>query len=675
MSARKRPAIADLPARVSPADRAQLSRQLVQCTTNTGIVQALSALHRAGVLRDDHVDFKPRQLAKELTAAKKIHSLQMTPYGRVVQTIDLPTQRMPKWQICNPLAFMYYLSMLAAPFFLVMQEAVAAAPRGILNVILYIDEVCPGNPLRHDKGRTIQALYWAFAEWPAWLLARSGAWIVFGFLRTAIAKELPGYISQLMKLVLLEFFPHNKSETFEVGIIITCNHKVPFTLRARFGGFLGDEKALKEIFDCMGASGTLPCMKCGNCLSLKNRPYLVPGVVCIDCTDRRLFHSNTNDSIFAIVDALSTLNGKQLEDRQTADGFNRNDERILRSAYLREQGIIQPVRNYIEDWMHGFVSGGQANTHTGLLLNTLKGVGIKPSLVYDHVKQYTIPSRYGKVNPEWLKQKRLDTKDKSSFASYAGTMLSLVPLIFAFLVDDVMSSPHVGDLVEHIRCFGLLASILSLLERPDDIMQNVEKLKDLIDEYGVLFIALYDRAKAKFHHMYHTHEAIMEFKRLLSCFVTERKHRAAKKAAVHVFRYIETTVLNALVNRMCEQFISDASLFKPFFLVSPKIKMIHGKQLSTSEKAVLSIGGTNKGDVVFGVKPIAFAGQVVRFYEFDSRIIVLIKKYQQCHAGDNRYWSTQSPQDVFVHAGEIIDAVAWRCEAANVLRIIPPFIS
>ena len=34
------------------------------------------------------------------------------------------------------------------------------------KIVLYIDEVCPGNPLRPEKSRTTQAVYWAMADLP-----------------------------------------------------------------------------------------------------------------------------------------------------------------------------------------------------------------------------------------------------------------------------------------------------------------------------------------------------------------------------------------------------------------------------------------------------------------------------------------------------------------------------
>ena len=105
------------------------------------------------------------------------------------------------------------------------------------------------------KGERSKQCIWAFAEWPPWLLARTGAWPVFGIPRSKISKEVVGEISRLMKLVLQTFFPA-EGTSFQVGIVICNNEKVSTYLKASFGGFLADEKALKEIHDSKGASGT-----------------------------------------------------------------------------------------------------------------------------------------------------------------------------------------------------------------------------------------------------------------------------------------------------------------------------------------------------------------------------------------------------------------------------------
>ena len=58
-------------------------------------------------------------------------------------------------------------------------------------------------------------------------------------------------------------------------------------------------------------------------------------------------------------------------------------------------------------------------------------------------------------------------------------------------------------------------------------------------------------------------------KKVIACFVTERKHRALKAAALYVLRHIEHTSLLSLVSQQCELIIEGHSLFQPEFLVNP----------------------------------------------------------------------------------------------------------
>ena len=410
-------------------------------------------------------------------------------------------------------------------------------------------------------------------------------------------------------------------------------------------------------------------------MSLKNRGYVDDGLVCIDCTDRTKFFRNANEDIWRIIDHLSTIVVKKdLEQMEKETGFSRNAAGLLRDVGLRR--VVKPADAYLRDWMHTFVSGGQANTHTGLLLHMLKDHGIKIELVRDYSIEYTLPCKHGKVSPHWLKKTLLDKKDKGSFSSFASHMLSIVPIVFAFLMDHVHTSAHAGELADHIRCYGLLASIIALLQRVDTAPSNVAHLVRLIDEYGAMFIRLYDRAKAKFHHMYHIHESIERFNRVLSCFVTERRHRMTKRAALHIFRHVEATVMKDLVNRMSEEFAGDSSLFKPTYLVRPKVAPIAmDRELYISSAAVLLCGSIKKRDVVYindGLRIIV--GRVDRFWLMNGQIVVRIACYR-CVGNDKRFWSTDSEEIQFFSANSIVDAVAWRPVSAAIVRILPPFVA
>ena len=72
----------------------------------------------------------------------------------MVQSIPIETTTHGKlsWEIIHPFAFMWYLSTVCE-FGVLMADSIAKAPKNILRLILYGDELTPGNPLRADLGR------------------------------------------------------------------------------------------------------------------------------------------------------------------------------------------------------------------------------------------------------------------------------------------------------------------------------------------------------------------------------------------------------------------------------------------------------------------------------------------------------------------------------------------
>ena len=82
--------------------------------------------------------------------------------------------------------------MKSGQFAAMMAAALALVCDRILSLVLYGDEVVPGNVLRHDGGRKVFCFYWAFLEWPVWILHYSDAWILFGALRTKLIAKVKG---------------------------------------------------------------------------------------------------------------------------------------------------------------------------------------------------------------------------------------------------------------------------------------------------------------------------------------------------------------------------------------------------------------------------------------------------------------------------------------------------
>ena len=133
-------------------DRAQLREMVaLQHTTKTSIVDALRVLKKAGLL-DDCVT------KRDLKKAAEHHSSQSTPYGKVVERLELDAPGLKYLDICNPFAFLYYLATISSSFAAMMADcAMRAAGRG-LRLVIYSDEMCPGNPFRPEKSRTLQCV-------------------------------------------------------------------------------------------------------------------------------------------------------------------------------------------------------------------------------------------------------------------------------------------------------------------------------------------------------------------------------------------------------------------------------------------------------------------------------------------------------------------------------------
>ena len=178
--------------------------ELVQCSTRTGMVAALSSLGKAGWLNEDVVKLtaNDERLKRGLRKAQLKHCEARTPYGAVVQSISTMIEGLESWEICHPMALFYHLSTISSFF----SDLFSTCADGVaLRVVIYIDEICPGNPLRPDKARTLQAIYWCIADWPQWLLQRTAIWPPFGTIRSTLVDKLPGRVSQLMNMILHVF--------------------------------------------------------------------------------------------------------------------------------------------------------------------------------------------------------------------------------------------------------------------------------------------------------------------------------------------------------------------------------------------------------------------------------------------------------------------------------------
>ena len=156
-------------------------------------------------------------------------------------------------------------------------------------------------------------------------------------------------------------------------------------------------------------------------------------------------------------------------------------------------------------------------------------------------------------------------------------------------------------------------------------------------------------------------------KRIISCFVTERKHRSLKRAALHVFRYLEHTSLADLVTQQCDQIIDGHSLFHREFLVHPSTVEISGLSLARSSVAVLECGSIHARDIIY-VK----GGQLARITDFwRSASGVITIQCTACELVDG-YTYRDGNSVLFAQSQTSIDAIAYRNLADGEFRVALP---
>lgn len=126
---------------------------------------------------------------------KRIYSLVQDVFARAGATIPLPTESGEfQWAVLR-LDRVVQLFVEEVPSFrALMTEAVRTSEGGKLDMLFYLDEVCPGNVLKIDNRRKFWALYASFRQFKQHRLCREVTWFPLAAIRTAVVHTIPGGI-------------------------------------------------------------------------------------------------------------------------------------------------------------------------------------------------------------------------------------------------------------------------------------------------------------------------------------------------------------------------------------------------------------------------------------------------------------------------------------------------
>ena len=276
-----------------------------------------------------------------------------------------------------------------------------------------------------------------------------------------------------------------------------------------------------------------------------------------------------------------------------------------------------------------------------------------------------LPAQRDKPNKEWINDNRLEDQ---SIASFASTMLTIIPIII-MLLDRFPQVAHY--LPDHVACYKKLYDILWIL-RCDAHGKRIDLLRHLIEEHHKMWARLYpESAKPKLHQLLHVPQGIAYLGKVIACFTCERKHREVKRTAVNVYRHFEHTTIVDMLHSMCEE-LSEHDLFAEQTLVRCEHKVVIGSlELLTADSCLCHCGEITRGDV------IAFesgtAAKVSSFWKhpYNHDIAVQCMVLSRVHDSTDVYH--ESSDVIFCPVRKIIDAVPYFPMDGRMLRVgMPP---
>ena len=671
----KRKAIVENQRDLTDVERKDLRAQLCATTTssNSALAKTLHTLQQEGLLNDDLLGSSVNNERQSLGVAAAAHSKVNTPYGLVVQRVDIGDGVM--WDYIHPFALIYHLTSISTQISEFFHQAANRAG-GVLQVLVYGDEFVPGNPNRVDKGRSLMSYYYSFLNFPTYMLNMCQGWFVFGEIRNKLLKETDECSGHgAMMTILLKTFFVNGISNFTNGFRYVYRGAL-VTVKGVFRGIIGDEKGLKEMYDIKGQAGWKSCISCKNVFNFIHKdndhvPMPADWEVGLECADRSKFKPLSNRALYQLVDLL--IEGTDRYNVEMRSGINYNPLGVLFCRELRN--IVRIGEHYIRDWQHTLASHGCMSAQVGGVMAALKKYNI-PWAESETFSQKCHESKSApKFNSELFSSKFVE---KEYVKAFANEMLSMIPRLFLYLWTHRLL-PKFSKLGKHIMCLGLLLKMQSILQHFKDFDAHVAAMfQTAVDTWAPLYVELYRfGVKNKFHHLFaHLHDDLLRLGKVIGCFAMERKHKDVKRHVLHVFNHVEYTCTVNYLNAWCQSIVTGTFCYGPRGLINSR--SVGDSRYRFSPKAELTIGQVEVGDIVQATQDgVKYVAEVQRCFsrDDDDDVHVWLKVYKLLTSDDTHgsivsEWDIATPEDLLLHGSMIDGILMWVKRRRNVIIVI-----
>ena len=641
--------------------------------------------------------------ADSLPAGHSRHSLKRarqnkagveTPYGQICRTWTVEKEDGSVMQVHyqDPAAMLWHLVDQSPSLATFLQQRLNEHPCSGVNpwgLIFYADEVTPGNALKANNKRRMQAIYWSLAELGSDALCHERCWMLLAAVRTKTVQQLKDGMSQISKQALLSFA--RPGGNFGTGIQLRTGGGSCILL-ATMRTIIADESALKHTFNNKGASGKVPCVLRRNVIRKYYAPDpLTPPLVLHTCLDETKFLQHTTQSLAELaryLDAESrNLNKGAMNDLQVRLGFNHSPQGVLASREIVDNIDIAGAVCF--DWMHIYLVAGLFHNELTLLTQQLHKVGVKGEELHACMQDFQWPTYLGSKAAGAKNIFESKKKPEDDVKSSASEALSAYPVIRVFINDLLRERPGIPKEVKNcLMCFIMLCTVLDylLLASRQNGDEYVNGLRSAIIAHLSAFKNLYgeDLMPPKSHYALHLPQMLDRFGSLASCFVHERRHKELKRFANNQCNSAEGTERH-LMEEMLLSHLEELKTSEPVIhpaLVGPKPA---SKEVQQHFKAMGGVDSCNDllasskayyapnrwaatGDVVLMRRPPG-VGEVVYHCKFEEYLLTCVSPYSKHSSKDNCFTINRS-EHTLIFSSDIANTCIFK-ESGGLCFVAP----
>eukprot|EP00959_Pyramimonas_sp_CCMP1952_P206349 4315766-Pyramimonas_sp.AAC.1 len=301
---------------------------------------------------------------------------QATSFGKIIQPVHVGSTTI--W-FQHPFAFMEAACVQSSCFRALLTDALNKTGN-FIRLLLYTDEITPGNALKDHKTRKLQAGHWSIADFSYPALQNELSWFTIVGCRADVADALEGGMAELFAHILRFFFGRPNGFDLREGVEFKIPGEAsPRILTGKLECIIQDERAFKFATGVKGMGGHKLCGCCQNAASWWSNwlPDPTGFLVSSTCFDINQFEPHTDASVIGMQSRLAEVAAlgepSKLEELEIAFGYKYSSTSWLQDINLVSLGLMSA---WCWDWMHCYLIDGVYVAELRCLLERLKPHGL-----------------------------------------------------------------------------------------------------------------------------------------------------------------------------------------------------------------------------------------------------------------------------------------------------------